>query len=209
MLKALSAAAVLAAALVAPATAAQAAPPQDQMVIDVVSANGSGCPDDTAVVTVSPDNTAFTISYSQYTAQVGVGAPPTAFRMNCQIGLNVHVPQGFTYAIASAQYRGFAHLEPGAYGSESANYYFQGEPQSTKKRHNFYGPLDIDWQANDYIGVGALSFLRCGERRYLNINTELRLSAGTSNRWTTTSLLTMDSTDASLDTIYHVAWRHC
>jgi opacity protein-like surface antigen len=210
MLKTLSAAAVLATALVAPATAAQASPPPpDKMVIGVVAVNGSGCPQDSAAVTVSPDNTAFTVSYSQYTAQVGVGAPPTAFRMNCQIGLDVHVPQGYTYAIASTQYRGFAHLENGAYGSESANYYFQGDPQSTKIKHNFSGPLDSDWQTNDEVGVAALSFLRCGERRYLNINTELRVAAGSSNRWTTTSLLTMDSTDGNLDTIYHVAWKRC
>ena len=74
MLKALSAAAVLATVLVAPASAAQAGAPSDKMVIDVVSVNGSGCPDNSAAVTVSPDNTAFTVSYSQYTAQVGVGS---------------------------------------------------------------------------------------------------------------------------------------
>ncbi|GAA1809076.1 hypothetical protein GCM10009835_30230 [Planosporangium flavigriseum] len=102
-----------------------ARPPPDKIVIDVVTVNGSGCPAGTAAVAVSPDNAAFTVTYSHYLAQVGVGAKPTDFRKNCQLNLAVHVPQGFTYAIAKADYRGFAHLENGATGLQRANYYFQ------------------------------------------------------------------------------------
>jgi hypothetical protein len=46
----------------------------------------------------------------------------------------------------------------------------------------------------------------CGERRNLNINTELRVSKGTS---TDASFLTMDSIDGSIETTYHFAWRAC
>src|SRR5512142_1289035 len=96
-------------------------PPPDKIVIDVVTVNGSGCPAGTAAVAVSPDNTAFTVTYSQYLAQVGVGATATDFRKNCQLSLAVHVPQGFTFAIAEADYRGFASLAAGASGTERAN----------------------------------------------------------------------------------------
>ncbi|CAM5378677.1 hypothetical protein SALBM311S_06184 [Streptomyces alboniger] len=37
--------------------------------------NGSGCPQGTAAVAVSEDNTAFTVTYSDYLAQAG--APPS------------------------------------------------------------------------------------------------------------------------------------
>lgn len=212
MLKALAAGAAMFASLAvtaAPATAAAAAPPNDRMVIDVVAANGSGCPWGTAQVIPSPDKTAFTVIYSQFTAQVGVSAKPTDFRKNCQLGLNVHVPQGYTYAISGTDYRGFAHLEAGAYGSQTAFYYFQGEPQTTRIQHNFTGFTDGFWQRTDTVGIRSLSFLPCGEQRYLNVNTELRVSAGWSNRRLTTSFLTMDSTDGRIDTVYHVAWKKC
>ncbi|MCA6096351.1 DUF4360 domain-containing protein, partial [Streptomyces sp. SCA3-4] len=111
-----SAAVVLVAASFSPSAAAEGGAPPGRVVIDVVAVNGSGCPAGTAAVAVASDNTAFTVSYSDYLAQVGVGAKPTDFRKNCQLGLNVHVPQGFTYAIARADYRGFAHLERGATG---------------------------------------------------------------------------------------------
>jgi len=212
MLKALLAGAAMlgsVAAMAAPAAAAPAGPPSDKIVIDVVAANGSGCPWGTADVTVSPDYTAFTVTYSQFTAQVGKGATPLDFRKNCQLALNVHVPQGYTYAIAGVDYRGFAHLEAGSSGSETAYYYFQGEPQTSRIRHNFTGYTDGYWQRTDTLGISSLSYLPCGEQRYLNVNTELRVSGGWSNTNRTTSFLTMDSTDGQLDTVYHFAWKKC
>ncbi|WP_250006915.1 DUF4360 domain-containing protein [Actinoplanes sp. M2I2] len=211
MLKTLVTGATMIAALAATGAAASAAPAPpatDKMLIDVVAANGSGCPKDSADVTVSPDNKAFTVTYSEFTAQVGGGAKSTDFRKNCQLALNVDVPQGFTYAIASTDYRGFAHLERGASGTETASYYFQGERRTTKIRHDFTGPMDGDWQRTDKVGISSLSFLPCGEERYLNVNTELRVSAGWSDK-KKTSFLTMDSTDGNLDTVYHVAWKKC
>ncbi|MEU9133279.1 DUF4360 domain-containing protein [Kitasatospora sp. NPDC048540] len=184
-------------------------PPPDKIVIDVATVNGSGCPAGTAAVAVSPDNTAFTVTYSDYLAQVGVGSRPTDFRKNCQLSLDVHVPQGFTYAIASADYRGFAHLEKGASAIQRANYYFQGSSQTVYANHPFKGPLDDSWQSTDTVDVAALVWSPCGETRNFNINTELRVSGGTSDTSKTTSFMTMDSTDGDINTVYHLAWKTC
>ena len=211
MLKALTLGATLLASLAATTTSASAAPaplPSEDMVIAVAAANGSGCPLGTADVIVSPDNKAFTVTYSEFTAQTGAGTRPTDFRKNCQLALNIDVPQGYTYAIAGADYRGFAHLERGATGTQSANYYFQGERQSTRIQHNFRGPVEANWQRTDSVGISSLSFLPCGEQRYLNVNTELRVNRGWSSR-NSTSFLTMDSTDGRLDTVYRLAWKKC
>ncbi|WP_338930659.1 DUF4360 domain-containing protein [Streptomyces netropsis] len=204
------AALVLLAAPMAPrAAAADGVPPPDKVVIDVVAVNGSGCPAGTANVTVSPDNTAFTVSYSHYVAQVGVGSKPTDFRKNCQLGLNFHVPQGFTYAVAKADYRGFARLEKGATGLQRAHYYFQGMSQTAFMNHHFTGPVNDDWQTSDTTDIDALVYAPCGAIRYFNINTELRVDAGTSDPTRTTSLMAMDSTDGSINTLYHFAWKTC
>ncbi|WP_033347499.1 DUF4360 domain-containing protein [Kitasatospora aureofaciens] len=211
LLRTLAAAAAVSAAVVgSPAFGGDSLPtPPDRIVIDVATVNGSGCPAGSAAVAVSPDNTAFTVTYSSYLAQVGVGSKPTDFRKNCQLDLRVHVPQGFTYAIASADYRGFAHLENGASGVERANYYFQGDSGTTYRSHRFDGPTDDNWQATDSVDVAALVWAPCGEERNFNINTELRVSAGTSDQAHTTSFMTMDSTDGSINTVYHLAWKQC
>jgi hypothetical protein len=184
-------------------------PPSSQIVIDVITVNGSGCPLGTAAVAVSPDNTAFTITYSQFMAQVGVGALATDLRKNCQLSVLVHVPQGFTYAIAQTDYRGFASIAAGATATERANYYFQGQTQTVYASHVMAGPLADDWQTTDVVGIAALVYAPCGAQRYLNINTELRVAAGTSNTKTTTSFISMDSTDTSISTIYQFSWMRC
>ncbi|MGH3119013.1 MAG: DUF4360 domain-containing protein [Streptomyces sp.] len=201
------------AALFASGPAAQGAAgivvPPDKIVIELATVNGSGCPEGTAAVAVAPDNTAFTVTYSDYLAQVGVGSTPTDFRKNCQLNLRVHVPHGMTYAIARADYRGYAYLEKGATGQEIANYYFQGMPQTVQKKHTFKGPYGDNWQASDETEVAQLVWAPCGEKRNFNINTELRVNVGTSDPEKTTSLMTMDSTDTSISTVYHLAWKEC
>ncbi|MFI1968466.1 hypothetical protein BLA24_04495 [Streptomyces cinnamoneus] len=204
-----SASVALLATSFAPSAAAAGVPPPDRVVIDVVAVNGSGCPAGTAAVAVAADNRAFTVSYSSYLAQVGVGAKPTDFRKNCQLGLNIHVPQGYTYAIARADYRGFAHLEQGAAGLEKASYYFQGVSQTTSVSHRFSGPASDNWQTSDVTDVESLVYAPCGVQRILNVNTELRVGAGTSDPSTTNSFMAMDSTDGSVNTLYHFAWKEC
>jgi hypothetical protein len=183
-------------------------PPSDHIVIQLVTVNGSGCPAGTTAVAVSPDNTAFTVTYSNYLAKAGGGAATTDGRKNCQLNVLVHVPSGFTYAIAEADYRGYAQLAQGATAQERANYYFQGSPATAYVSHPIASPWDDDWQASDSVDAAALVFAPCGALRNLNINTELRVGVGTSDP-TVQSYMTMDSTDGSVTTVYHFAWLHC
>ncbi|GHD64817.1 hypothetical protein GCM10010336_23790 [Streptomyces goshikiensis] len=191
----------------ASAGAAPAAP-TDRVTVDVATVNGSGCKPGTAAVAVAPDNSAFTVTYSEYMAQAGGGAPATEGRKNCQLSLVVHVPQGYTYAVAKVDYRGFGNLQPGAVGTQKASYYFQGMSQTAQRTHRFAGALDDNWQVTDTTGVEALAFAPCGELRNFNINTELRAEIGTSDP-ARASYMSVDSTDGTIGTIYHFSWKRC
>lgn len=204
MLSTLAAGAVAVSSLAGPATP----PPSTEMVIDVVTAMGSGCPQGTAQVVVSPDNRAFTVSYSKFIAQVGPQTNASDYRKNCQLSLDVLVPPGYTYAIAGADYRGYASLYEGVTASETAFYYFQGMQRSTRIRHDFAGRMEQDWQRSDRVELTAESFLPCGDRRYLNVNAELKVDA-TNAAPGVTNWISLDSTDGNLDTVYHVAWMKC
>ncbi|GAA3114713.1 hypothetical protein GCM10020254_71550 [Streptomyces goshikiensis] len=114
-------------AVALPAQAETAYNPPGRITVDVVGVNGSGCPQGTASVATASDNTAFTVTYSDYLAQAGAGSGGTEFRKNCQLALQVHVPQGFTYAIARADYRGFAHLQRGAFGQGARQLLLPGD----------------------------------------------------------------------------------
>jgi hypothetical protein len=181
-------------------------PPDDQVVIDLVAMAGSGCRPGTADVAVSPDNTAFTTIYSDYLVQAGPGISVTDGRRNCQLNVLVHAPAGYTFAIVKVDYRGYGLLNRGAVASQRANYYFQGMTQSTYSNHSIAAPLDDNWMVSDEVPIASVVWHPCGEQRNLNINTELRLSRGSSSG---TSFLTMDSTDGSIETMYHLAWQPC
>jgi hypothetical protein len=183
-------------------------PPAERITIEIVTVNGSGCRLGTAAVAAAPDNTAFTVTYSDYLAQAGAGTAPTDFRKNCQLVLKVNVPGGFTYAIGQADYRGFAHLERGASGMQRASYYIQGTSPTAAESHSFAGPVSDSWQTTDVTDVASLVYAPCGEVRLFNINTELRVSRGTSDP-KTTSFMMMDSTDGGVSTTYHFNWMRC
>nr|WSX52402.1 DUF4360 domain-containing protein [Streptomyces sp. NBC_00974] len=206
---ALGAASLTLAALAAPTAQADTptAPP-GRITVEVAGANGSGCPAGTTQVAAAPDNTAFTVTYSDYLAQTGAGSAGTEFRKNCQLALRVHVPQGYTYAIARADYRGFASLQRGAFGQQRAGYYFQGAAPTARTVHQFNGAYADNWQASDQTGYTDLVWAPCGEVRNLNVNTELRVYPGSSSPQAL-SFMSMDSTDGSVSTVYHFEWKEC
>jgi hypothetical protein len=191
-----------------PARAADtaSAPPGGQITLDVQTVNGSGCPAGSAWVSMLPDNTGFRINYADYLAEDGGGTGPTSFRKNCQINLLVHIPQGFTFAIARADYWGRAHLEPGATALERANYYFQGSSDNSYVDHTFAGAYDGTWRATDATATADLVWAPCGITRSLNINTELRVNSGSSSR---RSYMSMRASDGEVYTIVQFQWRQC
>jgi hypothetical protein len=192
----------VASAAVAPADA----PPSDQITLDVQTVNGSGCPAGTASAYMLPDNTGFRIYYNSFVASDGGSASPTDYRKNCQVNLLVHIPQGFTFAIARADYWGRAHLEAGATALERTNYYFQGTSENNYSDHTFGGPLNGTWRATDVTATADLVYSPCGVTRSLNINTELRVDAGASNK---PSYISMRTSDGEAYTIVNFQWKQC
>jgi hypothetical protein len=191
-----------------PTGAEQAKPSSDSITVEVVAVNGSGCPDGTATVSAAADNTHFRVRFSNYVAKVGPAAKPTDFRKNCQLAVRVHYPQGYTFAIAKAEYRGRITLRNGADALQRANYYFQGSSENSPSENEFYGPHYGKWATADVTPVEKLVFAPCGETRNLNINTELRVHEGSANP-NSTSWMSMTSATGDVDTLFHFAWKVC
>jgi hypothetical protein len=203
---ALSTTLIPSAALGAGAAEELSAPPSGRITLDVQTVNGSGCPAGTASVAMLPDNTGFKINYSNFRAEDGGTADPTAFRKNCQVNLNVHIPQGFTFAVARADHWGRLHLEAGATALERSNYYYQGSAENNFVDHAFTGPLSGTWRATDITPVAELVYSPCGVTRNLNINSELRVNSGTS---TGRNYISMRASDGEVYTLVQFQWKQC
>ena len=60
-------------------------------------------------------------------AAVGSKAAITDSRKNCQLNLQLEYSAGYSFAVYSADYTGFADLDAGVTGTVKSNYYFSGE----------------------------------------------------------------------------------
>lgn len=190
----------------------------DIFTVELVSVAGSGCNKDDFAVAIADDLTAFTVSYTNYTALAGEGHSLLDARKNCVLDVRIRVPGGFTYGIAAADMRGFTHLEANANASARLSFWFQGSPATAYVTHDIRrstatapgtlvtGVIDDDWQTSDATPVASIVWASCSAQRNLNINTQLRISSPSADP---ESLVTMDTTDGSLTTLFHVALMPC
>lgn len=188
----------------APGDRPLAAVPDGNITVDVVAANGSGCAPGTATVIANADRTGFRVRYRDFVAEAGGTAEATDRRKNCQVSVVVSVPAGWTFAIAEADYRGRVRLSAGATGLHRTNYYWQGSSRGDSTEETFDGPLSGQWNAKDV--AADLVYVPCAEKRVLNINTELRVEAGSS---AARSSMSMTSSEGDLDTLFNFSWIRC
>lgn len=180
--------------------------PPGKVRLDLRTVNGSGCKKDTAAVAVNHDNTAFTVTYSDFVAEAGPDSNATDSRKNCQLAINVRVPQGFTYAIIAADFRGYMDLKNNATGLHRTSYYQQGSSYTERADNDWRGPTKRSFTVTNRTEVEKLIWSRCGEDSIFNVNTELRVDAKRSHG---TSFMAMDSTDSSAKTLFQFRWKRC
>lgn len=163
------------------ATAAQPSAP----TIEVVTINGSGCPAGSVEaprITSSGDRVQISFEPSgdnTFSASTGPRAEATDFRKNCQIGIQVDVPRGYTYAVERVRMRGTASLRSGATGVIGLNTYFQGMSATATATEELDGPLRSSWRT--WLVPDDVEYAPCGEERNLNLNADVRVMAGTSS----------------------------
>ena len=173
--------------------------------IDSISHGGTGCPQGTVGQTIASDAESFTLLFDEYIAETGPFVSRRDSRKFCQITLDLKVPQGWSYAIADFDYRGWASLDYGVYATQSARYYFdrnrEGSFQTTIR-----GSFDDDYLMSDSIDFDSLVWSPCGEHRLLNIKTQISLRSRDRNA---EGIITVDSLDGKVRQIYGLQWRRC
>lgn len=174
-----------------------------------VTANGTGCPAGTWDAAISADGKAFTLTFSQYEAQLEPGQSMQI--KDCSIGIDLKTPSGFSFAVNSFHYQGYALLDQsGMTAQQTAKYYFQGNPvPAIENRSNMSGPYDNSYLFSDQIGIVDLVWSPCGATRRLNANTRLVLR--NNPRKTGSAYLNTESVDGEVKTLFTfgLTWRKC
>lgn len=177
--------------------------------VKVVGVNygGTGCPGGTVSTTISPDLDSFTLVFDQFVAQMGYGVSASESRKFCQVNVALRFPQGWSYSIIDATYRGYASLDRGITGIQKSSYYFTGHPETYTFQSTFRGPFDGDYQRTDRLAASALVWSPCGEQAPLNIKAEVRMTPF--RGFGPSSMMTVDSVDGKVKQIYGLQWQRC
>ncbi|MFC4053034.1 DUF4360 domain-containing protein [Actinomadura syzygii] len=203
---ALFGAAAVLSALAAPVAYA-APPPPRGVTIETAEVSGpESC--EKHELALSDDLNAFTITYRDYYVAAG-GDLPSTDRKRCMILLRIHVPSDYTFGINRVDYRGFAELAAGARGLFRARTYFKGVIDTPEpKILDLIGPYSNNWTVADEIPPDWVVYRPCGDSRGLYLDTELRVEKGGSGS-SKVNVVALDSTDGSIKSTYHIAWKTC
>jgi len=202
--------------LLAPVAALASTPlfadaPGEPIRIENIAFKGTGCPDNsTASVNISDDKQAFTVAFSEFVAETGPGLPLTAGRKNCNLTLDLDIPAGWQFSIASFNFRGFAAIDEGVSASHEATYFLQGDRRQQKFSSTENGPAEKDYVYTDNIGISSAVWSACGVKRALSVNTVLRVWNTDKNRFPNSAgILTNDTIDGEIVQKYGITWRRC
>lgn len=195
--------AVLALSVFAGEASAQVNPAE--AYIKSLSYDGSGCPAGTIGQSISSDRQTFTLIFDQYVATLGPSIPVTENRKNCHVNINLHVPNGFQYAVTSVQYRGYVQLSAGATATQSSTFHFASFTKQATSSNAFAGPVSKDYLVNEDMPLTSVVWSPCGRQVPLNINAQIRLSGG----GTSNGQMTTDSMDGKVKHILGIQYREC
>ena len=180
---------------------AKPAPPAAEVTIDSIDYHGDGCAKGTAMASVSPDAQAFTVGFSQFDADVGQGTGASSRK--CSLHIKLTIPPGWSYALASVDYIGYASLDAGITASRQSTFHISGESPETTAASTFQGGFDGDYAVNA-VANAPLYWSRCGKGKNLMITTALAVD----NRANPdgSGLITIDAVDGE---VYHLVWERC
>ncbi len=164
--------------------------------VEIVGANygGSGCPAQSASVSVSPDGQELSILFDKFSA---LGNDPSQSRKSCNLSIPIKVPQGFQISLYDADYRGY--VAPDTKGTLRAEYFFAGNRGPVFQR-TFKG--EENYTVRDSLVTVADVWSACGD------STNMRVNASMAARGK--GAATVDSFDlAHRGLVYHIKYRTC
>jgi hypothetical protein len=188
--------AILTSLFVTAASIATSMTPASAAQVEIMDAKygGSGCPANSASVSVSPDGQELTILFDKFAV---LGNDPMQSRKNCSLSIPIRVPQGFQISLYDADYRGY--VAPNTSASLRSEYFFAGNRGPAFIR-SING--ETNYNVRDSLATVANVWSACGDSVNMRVNASLSARGA--------GMATLDSFDlAHRGLVYHVQYRAC
>ncbi len=203
-------------ALLAGEALAQGDAPASFRIVDI-KAQGNGCRPGTVGQNISSDQKAFTLTFSEFIAELSATTTKKDERKNCKLTFDTEQDEGWEYAVVGVIFRGASYLDNAVTGNLSVRYGTKGK--DARSEMNISGPLDESYVHADQVGVGQLKWNGCQggngngngngrkqKTKDFTIDSQLLLKSRDAN---TQGYFTVDSTDGEIAQTYDVVWRRC
>lgn len=177
-------------------------PPSKDVTIDNIVYGGTGCPQGSASVEVSPDNKSFSVRFRKFTATLGTGYI-TDSRKFCQLNLDLQAPTGWQYTVVAANFTGYALLGPDTKATHTSTLYFSGSANQTSLSIPLPGPANYGYNIQTAAIIGQSIWSPCGNDAALNIKSELSLTGSG------IGFIAESGQSGQLTRIFGLGWRKC
>ena len=169
-----------------------------------------GCPAGSYSVVMSPDGTAVSILFDQFTLASSDLAGNGKRRKVCRMSSPLAVPAGYSVGVYKVDYRGFAKLAA-KQESELDVQYFLGPHDDQHGRvfkRTMRGPQEGDFLFTETIGAGQMKRAGCGAAAMLNVGITLGLDGDSRSG---EAMASLDTNDAALGgaLVYHLDLKKC
>jgi hypothetical protein len=147
----------------------------------------------------------FEVLFSTYIAEQGPDVSPAQRRKNCNMTVQLFLPQGFQFSIANVLYLGFADLPGGVSGTQRSEYEFINLSNRVRLQTLINGPYTDNYRREDVLGVASRVWSPCGTNAPLSIRSEVFLTGPRS----LPASMTLDQVTGKVTQIYGLTWKRC
>lgn len=166
---------------------------------------GTGCPAGTASLTLSPSETELSILFDSFVAESGGYTGLRVARKSCNLSIPVQVPNGYSVAVISVDYRGYNLVPSGGRNQVTAEYFWAGS-QGPRLSQSFLGPKNDNYLFTNNLIASTLVWTPCSASVNLRVNASVMSQTNTRMEQ---AMMTVDSADVSTGLVYHLQWRRC
>ncbi|PVI03212.1 hypothetical protein DM02DRAFT_652828 [Periconia macrospinosa] len=179
-------------------------PNPNEVYVESLTWAGSGCPPGSAVYDLGEGATVVSISFSKYVAATGKEQKAEDARKNCNVRMKMHYPQGWTYTVATSDFRGYAQVPKGCRAKLGAQFWFSGRSETATCSIPFNTPCEENYFKTTSVATESLVWATCGVTGPLfNINSDAAVDCKEN------AILGVDTLDTNFIMKFHLSWKKC
>lgn len=178
-----------------------------------VQVQGSGCDMSKTSITLSPDLKDMSVIFDDYVAEIGQGTQAEkALRLqkDCQILVDINIPQGWQFAFKSIDYRGFVALPASAWALHRFSAIVPNAPIASMREAQIQGPFNDNYVVHTDVKPTRMVWSPCNQtQQRVTLLSQLSVSYFPNTTDRSIAQIVLDSGDASVRQSFGVEWRQC